>query len=158
MKMRKKFDRELYEINDKLAKECVTKIVDKRKYKIVENPKKRGVDLLVYNKGKHVFNIETEIKRVWKDKQFKYDSVQFPERKEKFCKLEVPTLFVMWNADQSAYLVVTDKELLNSPRVEVPNKYCFKEEYFFQVPLDKVVFNNIGQVINRMEVINGQNK
>lgn len=156
--MRKRFDPELYRINDQLAKECVKSIVDKRKYKVEENPKKRGVDLLVYNKGIHVFNIETEIKRVWKDKDFKYDSVQFPERKDKFCELEVPTLFVMFNADQSAYLVVKDKDLLKSPRVEVPNRYCYKEEYFFQVPLKKVVFNNINQVINSMEVINGSNK
>jgi hypothetical protein len=156
--MRKRFDPELYRINDKLAKECVKSIVDKRKYKIEENPKKRGVDLLVYHKGVHIFNIETEIKRVWKDKDFKYDSVQFPERKDKFCKLEVPTLFVMFNADQSAYLVVKDKDLMKSPRVEVPNRYCYKDEYFFQVPLKKVVFNNLNQVINSMEVLNGSIK
>lgn len=150
--MRKRFDPELYRINDKLAKDSVIDIVDKRKFKVLENPKKRGVDLLVYHKGVHVLNIETEIKRVWKGEDFQYDNVQFPERKEKFCELTVPTIFVMWNFDQSAYLVVTQDALRKSPKVEVPNRYCFKDEYFFQVPLRKVSFNNIKKVLQ--EVLN----
>jgi len=143
----KYFDRELFAANDKLAKDCTKKLLDKRKYSIKENPKKRGVDLLVYNKGEHIFNIECEIKRVWKDKEFKYDTVQFPERKEKYALLEKPTYFVMFNADQSQYLVVRDKDLLKSPKAEVPNKFVYKGEYFFQVPLKKVFMNDIKKAI-----------
>jgi hypothetical protein len=153
MGYRKRFDRELYEQNDKLAKESVMKLIDKRIYRIEENPKKRGVDLQVYRRkdNKLVFNIETEIKRVWKEKAFQYDSVQFPERKAKFAKLAEPTLFVMFNKDQSSYLVVRDKDMLKSPCVEVPNKYCFKDEYFYQVPLKKVKFNEIKSVIKEID-------
>jgi len=151
--MRKRFDRELYKKYDKLAKENVLKLIDKRKYKVIENPKKRGVDLLVYRKGKHVLNIETEIKSLWKGKDFKYDTVQLPERKEKFAKLELPTLFIMFNDNQKSYLVIKDKDLLKSPRVEVPNRYVYKGEYFFQVPLNKVCFNDIKTVLE--EVLNG---
>jgi hypothetical protein len=152
--IRKRFDPELYRINDELAKSTVRKIIDKRKFKIEENSKKTGVDLLVYNKGQHVLNIETEIKKVWKGSNFKYDSVQIPERKKKFTGLEVPTLFVMFNEDQTDYLVIKDKTLLASPLVEVPNKYVYKGELFFQVPLADVVFNDINTVIK--EVLNGK--
>ena len=100
-----------------------------------------------------MFNVETEVKRVWKNKDFEYDSVQFPERKAKFAKLEVPTLFVMFNEKLSAYLVVKDKDLLKSPCVEVPNRYCYKGEYFYQVPLKKVKFNEIKSTIK--EIIRG---
>lgn len=150
--MRKRFDRELYEKYDKLAKERVESLIDKRIYQIVENPKKRGVDLLIFRRrdGKHVLNIETEVKRVWKTKDFKYDSVQFPERKAKYAQLEIPTLFVMFNESTKFYLAVKGNDLLKSPCVEVPNKYCFKEEYFFQVPLNKVRFNSLNSVIKEI--------
>jgi len=147
--MRKRFDKDLYDKYDKLAKNRVVDIIDKRKYEVVENPKKRGVDLLIYERktGNHVLNIETEVKRVWKTKDFKYDTVQFPERKSKFAKLNVPTLFVMFSENTKNYLVVKDKDLVNSPLKEVPNKYMFKGEYFYQVPLKKVKFDNIKKVI-----------
>lgn len=148
--VRKRFDRDLYEKYDQLAKEKVFEAIDKRKFKLEENPKKRGVDLLVFNKGEHILNIETEIKRVWKGKEFKYDTVQIPERKNKFAILDIPTIYVMFNNDQSEYLVIKDKDLLKSPLVEVPNRYVFKEEYFYQVPLKKVVFNDINKVIKEI--------
>jgi len=150
MSNQKRFDPELFRINDALAKKAVANIIDKRKFKIVENPKRYGVDLLVYQKGVHVLNIETEVKRVWKNKTFEYDNVQFPERKEKFCKLGIPTIFVMWNADQTQYLVVKDKDFLKSPKVEVPNRYVYKGEFFYQIPLTKVVFNGITKVIKEI--------
>lgn len=155
MGFRKRFDRDLYEKYDTLAKEGVEKLIDKRIYKVVENPKKRGVDLQIYRRkdDKLMFNVETEVKRVWKERQFQYDSVQFPERKAKFAKLEVPTLFVMFNEKLSSYLVVKDKDLLKSPCVEVPNRYCYKGEYFYQVPIKKVKFNEIKSVIK--EIIRG---
>lgn len=148
--MHKRFDPELYIANDALAKENVLKILDKRKYTMQVNPKKRGVDLHIFHKGKHVLNIETEIKRVWKKKNFEYETVQIPERKNKFANLKIPTLFVMFNADQSSYLVIKDKDLIKSPLVEVPNKYMFKGEYFYQVPLKKVNFNDINNVIKEI--------
>ena len=113
-------------------------IIVKRNYKIEENPKKRNVDLLVYKKGKHILNIETEVKRLdWKAGEFLYDTVQLPQRKKKFCELDVNTIFVIWNKDQTAYISFKDKDVLNSPLVEVPNRYCFKGEYFYQIPIKK---------------------
>jgi len=137
--MRKHFDRDLYNENDAKAKAAAKEIL--KNFKVEDNPKKTGVDLLVYNKqGEHIFNVECEIKKVWVDK-FTYTDVQFPERKSKYCLLEKPTFFIMFNKDLSQYLVVSSKNLLNSPLEIVPNKYISYGEKFFKVPLNKVLFN-----------------
>lgn len=136
----KRFDRELYDKTDTLAKNHCVALLTNLGYTVRENPKKRDVDLLIYKGEQHIFNVETEIKLVWNGK-FKYDTVQFPERKFKYATLNKPTYFIMWNADQSEYLVVKDKDLITSPVKEVRNKYVFQNELFFQVPLSKVKFN-----------------
>lgn len=150
--MIKRFDPELYKENDEKARNALRKAFGKSViYRIEDNPKKRGVDLLVYQGEEHVFNIEVEIKKVWKGATgFPYANVQFPERKEKYAKLEKPTLFVMFNEDQSQYLAVTGEDLVESPRVEVRNKYVFQGEKFFQVPKSKIYFNDIQSAISRL--------
>ncbi len=142
--MRKRFDRELYNQVDALAKEKAKSLLNATAYNPVENPKKTQVDLQVFDKDQaHLFNIECEVKLIWKTVDFPYESVQIPKRKEKYAILDKPTLFVMFNHDQSAYLVIKSTDLVASPCVEVPNKYVYKGEFFYQVPLDKVSFNNI---------------
>ncbi len=150
MSVRKRFDRDLYNETDKLAKQTIIDLLKFSTYQITENPKKTQVDLLVYDGQDHILNIECEIKRVWKDKEFKYESVQFPERKAKYAKLDKKTLFVMLNADQTAYLTVKGEDLLASPLVEVPNKYNWKGELFYQVPLSKVVFNDMEKSVKEI--------
>lgn len=146
--MRKRFDPTLHDLTDNPAREKVKELLKDSGYNVIDNPKKRGVDLLVYNdKGKLVANIECEIKLVWKASDFPYDNIQFPERKEKYAILEVPTVFIMFNHDRSSYLTVTGDVLISSPKKEVPNKYVYKGEYFFQVPKDKVKFNDLVKVL-----------
>lgn len=150
--MRKYFDKELYDECDSPAKNAVKNIFKNltgHVFSIEENEKKRGVDLLAYTNGDHVFNIETEVKKVWTD-EFSYDSVQFPERKQKFAELDKPTIFIMFNKDLTQYLVVNNSDLLNSPKTMVRNKYIRYGEYFFQVPLNKVVFNDIKTALINM--------
>ena len=143
----KRFNKELYEQNDGIARQKIRDILKDTEYNVVDNPKKRGVDLLIYKKGKHVLNIECEIKRVWKGETFPYESLQIPARKEKYAILDVPTVFVVLNDDKTSYLSVTGDVLVNSPKKEVPNKYVYKGEYFFQVPLDKVKYNDLLSVV-----------
>ena len=153
--MRKLFDRELYEKYDSLAKNAVKNLfkdvssLTGHDFDIQENVKKRGVDLLAYAFGNHIFNIETEVKRVWKG-EFEYDSVQFPERKQKFAELDKPTLFIMFSEDLSQYLVVNNTDLLNAPKAMVRNRYVSYGENFFQVPLDKVIFNDLRKALINM--------
>lgn len=153
--IRKKFDTQLYNECDSPAKKAVQALFEQHgfgSFDIVENPKKRGVDLLVYKKGEHLFNIETEIKRVWKGDKFPYDNVQFPERKQKFAELDKPTIFVMFNEDLSSYLAVVDEDLLSSPTEMVRNRFVSYGENFFQVPLDRVYFDGLKKAIKQLEV------
>ena len=153
MTARKRFDRELWLENDKKARNGVKKIFrGLQGFTVKDHSDHRKVDLEVFKNGKHVANVETEIKRVWRTEEFPYESVQFPERKRKFTELEKPTLFIMFNANLGSYVVVTDADLANSPSVEVPNKYVFKDEYFFQVPLDNVFFNEIKKPLRKIGV------
>lgn len=102
-----------------------------------------GVDLIVLDKNKLdkvLFYVECERKTVWKDK-FAYADVNFPERKLKYCQLDKPTYFIMFNHDFSEYLVVKGDDLAASPLEIVPNKYITYGEKFFKVPLSKVTFN-----------------
>jgi hypothetical protein len=149
--IRKRFDPELYAQNDEMAKKAVRRIFRGSGLSIKPHVKKRDVDLQVFDGKEHLFNVETEIKRVWKPgEDFKYENVQFPARKEKFCKLDKPTYFIMFNRDTSEYLVVPDKVMLKSPKVEVPNRFCPQGEYFFQVPLKKVIFNSVDKILEKL--------
>lgn len=146
---RKEFSQSLYNTNDKTAKLKTINILRRvGGYTIIENPKKRGVDLLVYKDGEHVLNIEAEIKRVWRSKKFPYDNVQFPERKEKFAQLDLPTIFLMFNHDLSTYLCVLNGDLLDSPKKMVSNRFVRFGEYFFQVPEDKVFWADLKGAIH----------
>jgi hypothetical protein len=148
--VRKRFDPALYAENDEIARNFVKGLLKGSEYQVLDNPKKRGVDLLLYKDSVHIANIECEIKRVWKTSDFPYDSIQVPSRKEKYLVLDKPTIIIMLNADQSAYLVIKDKVLLASPKKEVPNKYVFKGELFFQVPKDQVIFNDLLKVLGEI--------
>jgi hypothetical protein len=148
MSTRKRFDPALYAENDSLAKNAVKNSLKGTSFQVMENPKKRGVDLLVYKDSVHIAYIETEIKRFkWETGDFKYTTVQLPDRKRKFCELGLPTLFIIWNLDQTAFLAFWDKDVLTSPSVEVANKYNFRGEYFFQIPVEKCFQENLEEVL-----------
>lgn len=148
---RKHFSKELHADNDELCRTAVKTLLKNSQYSCEDNPKKMGVDLLLYKDGKHIGYIETERKIVWKGASFPYDNVNFLYRKLKYAMLDMPTFFVMFSADMKNFLTVTSKDLMNSPVEEVRNKYVFKEEMFFKVPLDKVSFNDILTVLNKKE-------
>ena len=146
--IRKRFDKTLFEENDKKCRDKVREVLKNTDFTVQDNSKVRGVDLLLFNRtGQHIGYIEVERKTVWKGQDFKYESVQFPERKRKYTELDKPTIFVMFNDDMTNFLVVKGTDLASSPCVEVPNKYMYKGEQFFQVPIDKVKFNDIVGVL-----------
>ena len=152
-KMKKRFDRVLYNEVDKKTKEKVFILLKDLKFiHAMENPKKTGVDILVNDAETNStkFNIECEVKKVWIGSKFPYDSVQIPGRKSKFANLDKPTLFIMFNEDYTEYLVIKSSDLLASPLAEVPNKYCYKGEMFYQVPLEKVSFNDVTKPIKEI--------
>ena len=61
--------------------------------------------------GKHIANIEVEVKNAWRTFDFTYSDIQLLPRKKKFWvdpthHLNKPTMFVMFNRDLSNHLVI----------------------------------------------------
>lgn len=146
---RKRFDRDLWLENDEKAKIAFSSLLKGKKgFTVKDNSNTKGVDLLLCKNGSHVANVEVEIK---KDKKwnvdFPYSDVQFPFRKKKFAELEKPTYFVVFNHDQTKYLVVRDVDLLQSKIQEVKNRFVPNGELFFKVLLDNIYFNEVDIII-----------
>ena len=142
MSERKRFDRELFEKYDKAAREVTTKVLKAKGYDVVEHPDRYAQDLIAYMPlDDYEFHVECEVKRVWKDDTFPYDSVQLPTRKEKF--FDGKTQFFIWNLPMTHAATFWCYDVANLTPVEVPNKYMYKDEYFFQIPLDKVEFISV---------------
>lgn len=134
--MNKRFDRKLYEENDRKAKEAVAKLFEGSKFSVKENTKKTAVDLLLYKGEEHVGYVECEFKRVWTG-DFEYDTLQIPQRKYKYAQLDKTTYYIVFNNDGTKHMALKGEDLLSSPLKEVPNKYVYQGESFFQVPLKK---------------------
>lgn len=150
---RKKFDPSLHAANDERAKKAIARLFSTLDPYYVEESKKRtAVDFVLFNGDKHVGYVEVEIKRVWKGSTFTYSDVNFPERKWKYCNLDKPTIFIMFNESCSDYLCVDGKTMLTCPLEVVRNKYVGYGEQFFKVPLEKASFNDVMAVIERLEL------
>lgn len=133
---RKKFDRKLYEQYDAKAKKYA--IAELKKVGLVaeEHPQKTKVDLIVSKDGEEVFYVETEIKTAL-DGEFPFATLQLPHRKEKFCGLNKPTLFMLFSSNGKRYFAVWDRYVTASQLAEVSNKYIIGGEFFFQIPLSQ---------------------
>lgn len=139
MTTRKRFDKELYDESDTAARSVGKKYWRSFGYEVTDNPDRYGADLLV-NTGWEEFYSEVEIKRVWSGSSFPYDTLQIPQRKQKFTELDKPCVFMVFNKEQTHGFVCSSDQLKQSPVVEVPNKYVYKGEMFFQVPVSKLLF------------------
>ena len=132
---RKKFNKDLFEKYDRLARAATTEYLTTRGYKVTPHPDKYAQDLLAVD-DEHQFCVECEVKMVWKGDTFPFDSVQLPERKKKF--LNSLTQFFIWNEGLTKAVSFWSDDVRTLEPVEVPNKYISKGEYFYQVPLDMV--------------------
>lgn len=141
--MRKRFDKELYNKYDKAAKDMVNKLFKGTAWTVKVSEKKTAVDFEVYENGKHICYLEAEVKLNWETPEFPYGDVQWPERKWKYCQLDKPTIFIMFNRDLSKYLTATGTDLLGSKLEMVRNKYISYGENFFKVPVSKITFNDV---------------
>lgn len=131
---KKKFDRALFNENDTAARAAGKRYWRSLGYDVTDNPDTYGPDLIV-DTGTDKFYGEVEIKRVWSGKDFAYDTLQIPGRKKKFIGLDLPTKFVVFNADQTYGFVCPCSQLAVSPLVEVANKYVYAGEMFYQIPI-----------------------
>lgn len=144
--MFKRFDRELFEKFDKLARDAGKRYWKAKGYHVVDNTDRYGPDLIVtpvggdeYSNGD--FYCEVEIKRPWKGKDFQYPQIQIPGRKAKFLnkdKYNLPICFLVLNSDQTYGYLIEGETLASTPLVEVPNKYVWKGEKFFRIPAETI--------------------
>lgn len=141
--MRKAFDKELFNKYDVAARTAVKELLKGSDWTVKDSEKKMAVDLEIYKGTEKIAYIETEVKLSWNKKEFIYPDVQWPERKWKYCKLDKPTIFLMFNHDLSQYLTTTGEILLSSKLEMVRNKYVKYGENFFKVPVEKVMFNDV---------------
>lgn len=148
---RKHFDRELYNKYDVMAKAKANEIFATGGWTIENNEKKMGVDFLVFDEDdNHVAYLEVEVKTNWEEKEFPYSDVQWPERKWKYCNLDKPTIFMMFNIDASHYLTARGETLLSSKLEMVRNKYVRYGENFFKVPVSKITFDNVYKELGKL--------
>ena len=136
---RKRFSKSLFKQNDEVAKKAATKYYENIGYEVRLNDNKYGPDLLLFKENNFASYVECEVKRVWKDYEFPFPNIQFPERKSKYIT-DKPILFFMLNGKENRALIVKGTDLIISPLKEVSNKYVRHGESFFQVPLIKAVF------------------
>jgi hypothetical protein len=131
--VKKRFDRNLYKLYDELAKDA-TRLYNKKLGKSVSDNTNRYRQDLVCDD----YLLECEVKLVWEGDEFPYENVQLPQRKQKF--FDSPTQFYIWNKSLTRAATFWSEEIKDLSPVEVPNKYVYKGEYFFQIPLDRVTF------------------
>jgi hypothetical protein len=146
----KRFDPGLFAANDAICKHRATALLLTLGYEVKLPKNSRTVDLEVFSSGELNFHLECEKKNVWTTPDFKYDSVQFPERKLKYVTKFPRMVFLMFNADLTAWLSITGASLAASPLKEVYNKFSGSGEMFFQVPLIEVDFNNLSATIRKL--------
>lgn len=144
----KPFDKKLYDIYDKKAFQWIKKIIPEG-YKVEKNTHKTAVDVLCYKDGDLFCYIELEVKRKWNGNAFEYHTLHLPARKKKYCGLDYPTLFVIFNNRGSKYFCVWSKDVLEAPLLEVSNCYMRKGEMFFDVDMKKV-FNSIDKALGKI--------
>ena len=149
----KPFDKSLFDKNDKIARKLcchfLPRIISKnsKKYKgkevhLRDNPDKYGPDLCCYVDGELAGYFEPEIKSNWQSRYFSFPDLQIPERKEKWAlgHKGKPVTFCVLSGGLTGLAIVKGKDMADSPKMEIPNKYQKRGELFFKVPLQKVKF------------------
>ena len=139
MAIRKKFSKSLFTQNDSPAREAVMNFLSQEGFLVKENPDKYGADLIVHKGFKPGFYIEAEVKRVWRKEQdtFPWDTIQLPERKSKFTKLDMPCEFWILREDLKRAIRIPDFVVRNSPLVPVKNVLVQEGELFFRIDIEQ---------------------
>jgi len=139
--VRKGFSQALFDKNDGPARDAAQSLsillgVDE----IVDNSNQYGIDLLGKVKGQTALGIEVEVKYGWRGGDFPFDTIHLPERKEKFCNKDMEVVFIILSKDKKRAAIFDKHTVLNSKKVEVPNRFVRSGELFFDIPLSEVTF------------------
>ena len=136
--VKKRFCQDLFKENDERAREAGKRYWESIEgVRVEDNPDKYGPDLIV-NTLCGSFFCEVEIKKVWKGKEFQYDTLQIAGRKGKYLESSLPVSYIVFNDDQTYGYLCQGTDLALSPIVEVPNKYNWSGEMFYQIPVSNL--------------------
>ena len=136
---RKPFEQDLHDKYDAPAKEAVANYLERMGFKVVPNPDKYGVDLLVMKGEKEIGVIEVEV-RQWSP-TCPFSTIHVPERKTKFFNGN-SLFFALTKNMENAYWIES-KEILKHPLKEVRNVKVTAGELFFDVPTTEFNFVNL---------------
>lgn len=140
----KNFDQKLFNKFDRPAKEQAIEFLAYYEYEAIENPDCYGPDLIVFKNGDLIGYAECEVRTVWKNKEFPFESLSLPFRKKKFLTQasaeEIKIIFLVFNSDFSAIAKVKGQAVSDSPVVERSNRLGPENEKFFDIPLSQVDF------------------
>ena len=158
--VRKRFDPVAYKKSDGLAKECITKYLERIGHDVLPSEEDYGVDLQsTYWDGAvlHEYCHEVEMKHMWEgDWPTIWKDIHIPFRKK---RLLTQIYGDDWNKGKNKYVEfyfyiirgdckkawrMHGTVVQNSPVVEVPNRAVRKGEYFFKVPVDKAELIDLG--------------
>lgn len=105
-----------------------------------DNPDPYGIDLLC-TAGEREIGVEVEVKVYWQDR-FPFKTLHIPQRKAKFAKDN--TVFAILSGDLTRAALVSGYDVKNASIVKkMTSQTGDKEDYFFEVTLDRVEFIQI---------------
>ena len=137
----KRFNRELYNRTDGLAKDAIQKYLTKNKHIILTVQEKYSCDIESLSADGTLCFSEAEIKFSWAEEWPKtWEDVRIPYRKQKLLdKIEKDLTFYVLRADCKEAWVIPDTVMKeHATVVEVPNRYVPTGEKFFSIPVSNI--------------------
>jgi hypothetical protein len=131
----KPFDQQLFDENDRIAKEAVRDFIKYQWNLEAIEGEKFGVDLVVKDGEKVIGYAEVERRHNWVGK-FTFPTVHVPYRKRKFFEQAPETALFAVSQDMSQAMWARGEDILASPIVKVDNRFM-ADEPFYDVPVDK---------------------
>ena len=137
----KRFNRELYNRTDGLAKEAIQKYLKKNNHEIITTKENYSCDIESLSEDGTLCFSEAEIKFSWAEEWPKtWEDVRIPYRKQKLLdKIEKDLTFYVLRADCKEAWAIPDTVMKeHATVVEVPNRYVPKGEKFFSIPINHI--------------------
>ena len=144
-KVRKSFNRALYEAYDGPARTALVLYLESKGHTIVNNEENYSVDVVSQYKGHTYFN-EAEVKTGWKsDWPTDWKEIRIPERKQRLLDKNVDGFlnFYVFRADLRQVWRIKDTLLTQESLGEAKGRYIRKGELFFHIPYTKAELINL---------------
>jgi len=138
--MKKRFDRDLYDTYDNVAKNGALRYLADvcAAQELRPHSDRYGADVEYIDWRGRSGKLEAEVKAVWTGGDFPYSDINVLGRKEKY--FAAGTDLFMMAANYQDYLVIRGSNIIQCPLVEVANRYVWKGEKFFKVPIKLATF------------------